>query len=190
MPTDNPKISAYVSQAVFDRFKEFQQEQGLSMSQAATVIFAEYFGLKETVKEITEGIVIGGVTLDRVEAIEEQLRKLLEKVDFLESKSSLPKSASNQLKLPVQIESEQTTDGLSSELPIFDREALASRLDFAAGTVVNKSSKPDFSEWSKSHDPDGISWVAIKTAKGYQYTPIKETSSKLLSRLQDSTSQS
>lgn len=76
MPTDNPKISLYVPQQIYDRFKEFQKEQDLSMSQAGIVILAEYFGLKETIKEITEGTTIGGVTLERINELEQRLQKL------------------------------------------------------------------------------------------------------------------
>ncbi len=76
MPTDNPKISLYVPQQIYDRFKEFQEEQKLSMSQAGIVILAEYFGLKETIKEITEGTTIGGVTLERINELEQRLQKL------------------------------------------------------------------------------------------------------------------
>jgi hypothetical protein len=43
MPTENPKISAYVPKVVHDAFREYQQKRGLSMSQAAIEIFVEYF---------------------------------------------------------------------------------------------------------------------------------------------------
>lgn len=76
MPTDNPKISLYVPQKIYDRFKEFQEEQQLSMSQAGIVILAEYFGLEETIKEITEGTTIGGVTLDSFKEVENRVNKL------------------------------------------------------------------------------------------------------------------
>lgn len=58
MPTENPKISAYVPQVVYDRFKEFQEERELSMSQAAIEIFAHYFeiNLEVSTKEFTGGL--------------------------------------------------------------------------------------------------------------------------------------
>lgn len=62
MPTDNPKISAYVPQLVYDTFKQFQDERGISMSQAVIVILAEYFGIQQELKEFIEGSVVGGVT--------------------------------------------------------------------------------------------------------------------------------
>ena len=75
MPTDNPKISLYVPQPIYDRFKEFQEQQGLSMSQAGIVILAEYFGLEETI-ENTAGASIGGVTLAELESIKLRLTAL------------------------------------------------------------------------------------------------------------------
>lgn len=76
MPTENPKISAYVPQAIYDRFKQFQEEQGLSMSQAAIVILAEYFGLQQTLEDSGKGTAIGGVTLAQVQELELKLNGL------------------------------------------------------------------------------------------------------------------
>lgn len=90
MPTDNPKISLYVPQQIYDRFKEFQQQQDLSMSQAGIVILAEYFGIQETIKEITQGTTIGGVTLARIEKIEKEILELQKKVDYSNTTISLP----------------------------------------------------------------------------------------------------
>lgn len=45
MPTDNPKISSYVPQAVYDQLMTFKASRGLSISQAVTAILEEYFGL-------------------------------------------------------------------------------------------------------------------------------------------------
>jgi hypothetical protein len=58
MPTQNPKISAYVPQVVYDAFRDYQQKRGLSMSQAAIEIFVEYFGLnlEALLQEFTGGL--------------------------------------------------------------------------------------------------------------------------------------
>ena len=45
MPTENPKVSSYVPQAIYDRLLAFKSERGLSVSQAVTAILEEYFGL-------------------------------------------------------------------------------------------------------------------------------------------------
>ncbi len=92
MPTENPKISAYVPQAVYDHFKEYQQERGISMSQAAIEIFAHYFGLDLEVptKEFTGGL--PGKVL-QIEQSLEQLKnlyiELVAKVDCIKFSSGL-----------------------------------------------------------------------------------------------------
>lgn len=83
MPTEKPKISLYVPSAIYDRFIEYQEQSGLSMSQAGIVILAEYFGMEETIKEITRRTTVGGVTLDRVEAIEQELKELKQHIEQL-----------------------------------------------------------------------------------------------------------
>ena len=88
MPTDNPKISAYVPQAVYDRFDEFRQESGLSMSQSAAVIFAKYFGLEDIVKEITGKTTTDNSALDRIKVLESQVSDLFHKLSELDSKLS------------------------------------------------------------------------------------------------------
>ena len=47
MPTENPKVSGYIPQAVYDQLMSFKAEHGLSVSQAITAILEEHFGLKK-----------------------------------------------------------------------------------------------------------------------------------------------
>ena len=44
MPTENPKVSGYIPQVVYDHLMQFKSERGLSVSQAVTAILEEYFG--------------------------------------------------------------------------------------------------------------------------------------------------
>lgn len=78
MPTDKPKVSAYVPQLIKDRLKRFTEENGVSESQAVTVILAEYFGIEQ---ELSDGLNVGGVTLSRMEALEEKLQQLEAKLE-------------------------------------------------------------------------------------------------------------
>jgi len=91
MPTNNPKISAYVPQVVYDYFDEFRHEFGLSMSQSAAVIFAKFFGLEDIAKEITGETTTDNSALDRIKVLESQVEDLFKKLSELQSepKSSL-----------------------------------------------------------------------------------------------------
>ena len=94
MATDNPKISLYVPQQIYDRFKEFTTERDLTMSQAGIAILAEYFGLQEE----TRKNVVGGVTLEAfqelkeelkvLQELREELKSLKERVNYLETQNS------------------------------------------------------------------------------------------------------
>jgi len=77
MGTDNPKISAYVPQILKDRLKEFREgRDNISESQAVTIILAEYFQIPEVLGRSLTGSLVGGVTLARIEALEEKLATL------------------------------------------------------------------------------------------------------------------
>jgi hypothetical protein len=81
MGTDNPKISAYVPQVLKERLKQFREERDISESQAVTIILAEYFQIPEVVGRSPEGRVVGGVTLARIETLEERLTDFTTLVD-------------------------------------------------------------------------------------------------------------
>lgn len=132
MPTENPKISGYVPKVVYDRFKQFQEERGLSMSQAVIEILVEHFGIDLTnnsTKEFT------GVLPDRVGRLEQDLADLKQsyvylsnKVDFIQSTSepqkdvlnNLPRSSSNGKPIvePLNNLSSELPDESEKELPI------------------------------------------------------------------------
>ncbi len=86
MATDNPKISLYVPQQIYDRFKEFATDRELTMSQAGIAILAEYFGLTEETKKN----VVGGVTLEAFKTLQAELESLKNRVNYLEAKSNPP----------------------------------------------------------------------------------------------------
>jgi hypothetical protein len=73
MPTDNPKVSGYIPQHIYDSFKTFCEERGISMSQAVTVIFAEYFGLDLSVKQNSS---TSRPLVERVGLLEQELADL------------------------------------------------------------------------------------------------------------------
>jgi hypothetical protein len=91
MPSDNPKVSAYIPQHLFDRFKSFFKERDISMSQAVGVIFAEYFQLDLQVNFIS-GSLKEGVILAKLEILEKEVQ------DLKFSASELPINLLNDLR--------------------------------------------------------------------------------------------
>lgn len=66
MATDNPKVSSYVPQAVYDHLMTFKSERGLkSISMAVTAVLEEYFGLSKAT--------ISDATASRLETLEGKL---------------------------------------------------------------------------------------------------------------------
>lgn len=158
MATIKPKISLYVPQSIYDRFNQFKDEQGMSMTQAGVVIFAEYFGLEETLKNVTEGMPVGGVTIQRLEAIEQQIKELQE---LLQSKE-LEEDEEELTKIPCP--------GFISQ------KILAQRLGLNDSQVITNLLTYDdadkFMTWTRKKDPNGIGWEATDVDKELAFTPI------------------
>jgi hypothetical protein len=103
MPTDNKKISAYVSDVIYDRFVQFQKEHKLSMSKAAIEIFAAYFEINLNSIVSTES---NSELQSRVAALEKEMSdlkqsytNLFKKVDLMQSTSE--PLMSNPVEIPV-----------------------------------------------------------------------------------------
>src|SRR4028118_2084942 len=175
MGTDNPKVSAYVPQALKDRLKGFREERNISESQAVTIILAEYFQMPEVLGRSLEGIAVGGVTLARMEALEQQVQQLLEdKTSGSSSRSELSD------RVPIGIEEILTiTADVTKRLELIESQLaevkveeseegsvstveLAKRLGVASSTVSHRKPKPDFTEWTRSKDPAGHGWGGLK----------------------------
>ena len=186
MPTDNPKISGYVPQQIYDRFKEYQQKNQLTMSQAVIVIFAEYFGLEETIKETTSGLPVGGVTLSAFEELQKEFLELKSRVDLLESTSKLLKESP---KVSTDKNSSSQLSLLSkplSKIPRLLAKDLGKRLGVDRSTVnrnKNSKTKDDFIDWTYQKDPDSIKWTFDKEGSKVFYSPMDDLSSELVGRL-------
>lgn len=161
MSTDNPKISLYVPPEIYERFREFQKEKKLSMSQAGIVILAEYFGIEKS----TDSNRAGGVTLaefkklkEKVESIERLINEGREGVDQKETTSSSPE------KIKAVAASE-----LSQERFRMSKSALSS--------YKRKHSSSELVAWTKEKDPDGIGWIYNSELRGY--VPSADTSEEL-----------
>ena len=135
MPTDKPKISAYVSQSIYDRFKEYQLEHNLSMSHAVIVILSEYFGLEETIKENVSSSPVGGVTLQAFTDLQHRLKKVELEVERLKS---------------TDVKNEQKKESVSKKIttnllskPITEKSSLPSEppkelIDIPSGTYISR----------------------------------------------------
>lgn len=195
MPTDNPKISAYVPQHIYDRFKVYQEEQGLSMSQAVTSILTDYFSQSEpTVNEPEE--VPKPISVERFEELEKKVNLLLNVIPPEWSTDRLPVVESDYTN-SIEKDSLDISSSLSSLLiDYYDSETKSikpipayklSIIRFGKGRNAvsdarRKKSVEEFSSWTASLDPDGISWEYLeKPSRGY--LPESSTLSKLLSRL-------
>jgi hypothetical protein len=111
MSTDNPKVSGYVPQHIYDHFKVFCEERGISMSQAVTVIFAEYFGLE---LQVDHKVSTGGLLVERVGLLEQELASLKHLIEnrLLNVNTSL----AQMLDRPLVVQ----PDSLPSEVPMSD----------------------------------------------------------------------
>ena len=123
MSSSNPKVSAYVPKNIFDIFRHFYVEKNMSMSQAVTVIFSEYFQV-EPHQSLPSGLLSS-----RVEKLEYEisalssldhasLSKLLVRVKFLED--ALSKFDSS---LGIKPLSELSMGSLSSEPQVDENDS-------------------------------------------------------------------
>ncbi|MEY3333603.1 MAG: hypothetical protein RLZZ176_1903, partial [Cyanobacteriota bacterium] len=120
MPTDNKKISAYVSDVIYDRFVQFQKEHKLSMSKAAIEIFAAYFeiNLNSTVStESNSELQSRVVTLEKeMSDLKQSYINLFKKVDLMQSTNEL--LIINPVEIPVDKDIYSEPDSsLQGELP-------------------------------------------------------------------------
>lgn len=183
MPTNNPKISGYVPQPVYDRLIQFKDREGVSVSQAVTIILAEYFGIEQTLEAQST---VGGVTLARMESLESELGSLASEVADLRSelqrglRSSLEGHDNlDQLNL-IGPEFGLTGRSPGSSLNVADLgpmtgKALSNRFGFNPDYVgqAKRKFKGDtkaFADWSKQRDPNGIPWEFCD--EDWKYHPI------------------
>jgi len=139
MATNNPKISAYVPQAVYDRFEQFRKESGLSMSQSAIVIFAKYFGLEDIAKGVTGEITTNDSALDRIKILESQVSDLFQKLSELQGELSSKSPLSMVFETEVKEKYEDLLSESLDELPTQRVETLAFSLDGLQGELLGES---------------------------------------------------
>ncbi|UFP93075.1 hypothetical protein [Gloeobacter morelensis] len=87
MATSNPKISAYVPQHIFDRFKLYEKENSLSMSQAVANVLAKYFELPLSPAKTVVSSMLPDEILNRISSLEKKV-EALEKIAISASAAS------------------------------------------------------------------------------------------------------
>ena len=204
MPTEKDKISAYVPEVVYKAFNKFKDDNKLSMSQAATLIFSEYLGVGLPI--LGQSQYVTGGLLDKINSIEKTLSDLVSEVNFLKSTSKPPEQ------LVIQSEVSSLEDGASKEAPQHRQteiadilvssdasllkpssllselqsspiqgKTLARRLTVSQSKLSNTKSKmsgnrKQFEDWLQSVDIDGVRWVNVSDGnRSKGYVPSDDT---------------
>lgn len=176
MPTENPKISAYVPRIVHDAFRDYQQKRGLSMSQAVIEIFVEYFGLnlEAPLQEFTGGLAGRLIQIEQSLAeLKELYFNLASQVEIIHTTSELlDDSATNNLIDDVVTLSEPLSETNSNPLKFDEESEVSSELlsnllvesleegqlqrDIQDNTPVNESSNEPKSSTSLNDSNDKL----------------------------------
>ena len=184
MPTNNPKISSYVPQALYEKLIEFKDERGVSISQANIIVLSEFFGVDisnpDDESRLTSGV---PSRLESLEIETADLRKQFEKLSVafqnLSQKNSEKIDSTSSLlsDSPTQLELISSDAGDSIEVKL-DKALICRRLSMNPASFNNYTSKykNSFSEWSASKDPDGVPWNIAKEGRKYFYLPSLEIS--------------
>lgn len=192
MPTDNPKVSAYVPQALKDRLTQFRQERELSESQAVIAILAEYFQMKEEIGRGSDRVSVGGVTLARMEDLEKRMSDLQSLVN--QRFQELSESINNgRLSSGSQVDQKESLP----DKPLVDKQGSEVDGDVQADSskeIANEAAKETTDEAAKESvaseengSSDGRSPVESQDVTS-QGRPILELQSKPLSDFEPVTS--
>jgi Cu2+-exporting ATPase len=115
----------------------------------------------QTLEEVTNGS-SQQPTNELLESLEEPLETSLNDSNSVISES------------PNTLESTQAvSDSLEVPTEPLTAKALAHRLNVSATTISKRKSKPDFPEWARSKDPDGILWTYSK--KSHHFVALAVT---------------
>jgi hypothetical protein len=247
MSTERPRVQSYLDPELYQKLKEFQQEQGLKESAALNQILKEYFGIgdsspvpialslpPEKIEKIVKDEVsqlfrcqlednvdffinclsqrvamveqslerfvnssdarikeLQGDLGERLAACEDSLEVLLSEpasaisnsLDLTRSPSSTarheniepsPETISRRVIEAIEGGKMQEVEGLS-ELPSeLNLTQLARRLNISKSVVSNRKSRPDFEEWSRGKDPEGVAWQCRKQGQWIKFYPIED----------------
>ncbi len=118
-------------------------------------------------------------TLEEVEEIAPQ--QLTEKKPNLQQPletNRKPSSSANSESLNGVRDRHLMNGSLRSKSESLTGLALAHRLNVSETTISRRKSKPDFAEWTRSKDPEGVGWIYSKKSRHFVAGTIIEESSK------------
>jgi DNA-binding XRE family transcriptional regulator len=137
--TTETEIVSYIPPQLYQRVEQFKEQQGLnSIADAVNFILEDYFGLHSyqttTDKNLTT----------MVEGLSGEVRDLKSQV------SQLQQNFSDRL---------NQSSNTNSQSDLLNRKQLAERLGIDETAIVqHETDGREFVEWSKSKDPEQISW--------------------------------
>lgn len=103
---------------------------------------------------------------------QEEIRSPSAQNHLLPQNDANPTSIEKQPDIVVETPSEQAELAhIQSEPKLLLQAELAKRFDVHSSTVYKRRDEPDFAEWSRSKDPEGIAWQYLPDTK--QFCPLE-----------------
>jgi hypothetical protein len=108
------------------------------------------------------------------ELLKEEISPPLEQNQLLPQEDANPTSiekqdTANVVETPSQ--QPELADHIQSDPKLLLQAELAKRFDVHSSTVYKRRDEPDFAEWSRSKDPEGIAWQYLPDTK--QFSPLE-----------------
>jgi uncharacterized protein YdhG (YjbR/CyaY superfamily) len=140
MATESSQVVGYVPKPLYDCLEQLKNERGLySVSQAVNAVLEDYFGLDPQQTEISQPLT------QCVEDLKSEVADLKKQV--AELRQNLTSNQIGQL------------TGLKSQGKLLNQQQLAKRLEVEPSVInQHKTEGKEFTEWSRSKDPEHISW--------------------------------
>jgi DNA-binding XRE family transcriptional regulator len=139
MMTAETEIVSYIPPQLYQRVEQFKQQQSLnSIAEAINLILEDYFGLDSCQTTTNKPLTI------MVENLRGEVSDLKSQV------SQLQQNFSDRL---------NQSSNTNSQSDLLNRKQLAERLGIDETAIVqHETDGKEFVEWSKSKDPEQISW--------------------------------
>jgi transcriptional regulator with XRE-family HTH domain len=171
MSTENLKVSGYVPKQVYEQLLKLKEQWEInSTSQILTLILQEYFGIDSHPNKLENSSLSLPQSLvaleERISRLEQQLIEVCELI-----------SKNFQVEQHIDIENNKRTEfgRRNSRIPkitplVPHRNCdLADRLGVSKSTISAYKSRENFTEWSRSRDPEGIAWTYHPSTKLFNY---------------------